>query len=142
MNMVKKIKERFKVTFNARNEEILDPTPLALPAGMKKPESLHDQIRRLIKSERLQQALSAQGYETEEEANDFDVGDDYDPSTPYEEQFHGEFDQISEAVKAERKLAEKKRNAPPKKHKNLEEERPAPKKAHKKSADADEDEQD
>lgn len=138
MNVVKKIKERFKVRFTEKHEEILDPTPMALPAGMKKPESLHDQIRRLIKSERLQQALEQAGYETEEEANDFDTGEDLDPSTPFEEQFYGEFDVMSEDSRARKIHAEK-----VKKNKIREEvpAKPAPKKDKKKSADADDDEE-
>lgn len=144
MSLVKKVKERFKVTFGPKGEEILDRTPMALPAGFKRPESLQDQIRRLIRSEKLQQALHDAGYETEEEANDFDVGDDFDPSTPYEEQFEGEFDHMNEVRRAEKEVF-KKRAAKAKKDaarkELLQEERPvrpdAKKSEKKPSADAD-----
>lgn len=79
--------------YDEKGREILDPTPAALPVHWKKPPSLHDQIRKFIKSEVHAQALGAMDLETFEEANDFDVGDDYDPQSPWEEQFHGQLDQ-------------------------------------------------
>lgn len=74
------------VEFNARGEEIPDPTPMAIPAGIRRPEPLNDIIRRLIQTE-LSQLADAQGFETEEEADDFDVEDPYDEEemlSPYE----------------------------------------------------------
>lgn len=68
---------------NERGEEVPDDTPVALPVGFKAPESLQDQIRRLIHTELSNQAQDA-GMETFEEADDFEVGDDYDPHSPYE----------------------------------------------------------
>lgn len=64
-----------------------DPTPMAPPIGWKPSEPLHKRIREMIISERLAQEAAAAGDETFEEADDFDVGDDYDPTAPYEEQF-------------------------------------------------------
>lgn len=72
---------------NEDGHEIPDPTPVAPPIGYKKQPSLAEQIRQAIASERLKEAAEAAGLETFEEANDFDVGEDYDPSSPYEEQF-------------------------------------------------------
>lgn len=46
-----------------------------------------ERIRGIIRGERLKQEMEAAGRETFEEADDFDVGDDYDPSSPYEEVF-------------------------------------------------------
>lgn len=58
--------------FNERGEELPDPTPVEVPAGFKKPESLTEQIRRLIRTEFSKEAV-AEGKESWEDANDFDV---------------------------------------------------------------------
>lgn len=73
--------------------EVLDPKPRFVKTGIKKPESIQDQIKRMIRSERMAQAANKEGYESFEEADDFEVGDDYDPKTPWEEDFEGQFDQ-------------------------------------------------
>lgn len=73
-----------------RGEELLDPTPLALPVDFVPPEPLNVLVARLLQHP-TQSDLHAAGYETMEEADDFDIDDDFDPSTPYEEHFdHGE----------------------------------------------------
>lgn len=66
--------------------EITDPTPMAPPVGYKKQPSIWEQQRALIRSE-LSRRAEEHGLETFEEADDFEVGDDFDPSTPYEETF-------------------------------------------------------
>lgn len=73
-----------------RGREKPDPTPIAPPIGYKRQPSLHEQIRQMVRSEKLAMEAAAQGYETFDEADDFDVGDDIDPSSPYEEQFEGD----------------------------------------------------
>lgn len=72
---------------DARGYEIPDDTPIAPPVGYKAQASLAEQIRAMVRSERLAIEAERAGYETFEEADDFDVGDDYDPSSPYEEVF-------------------------------------------------------
>lgn len=64
-----------------------NPTPMAPPIGYKKQPSLIDTVRQMVRSEKLKAELEQQGLETPEEADDFDVGDDYDPSSPYEHNF-------------------------------------------------------
>lgn len=65
--------------------ETPDPTPVRMPAGFRRPETLEERIRRLVRSERFNADLEEAGFETFEEANDFDVPDDLpDPATPYE----------------------------------------------------------
>ncbi len=65
--------------------EVLDDKPIAMPSGMKNPETLQEQIRRLVKYERSEtDQLQA---ETFDEADDFDVGDDFDPTSPFEQFF-------------------------------------------------------
>lgn len=68
-------------------EEIMDPTPIAPPVGYKKAPTIAEQVRNLIRSERLRHEAEAQGYESFEESDDFNVGDDFDPRSPYEEVF-------------------------------------------------------
>lgn len=82
----------------AEGREILDPTPMAPPVGYKRHPSLAEQIREMVRSERLAAEAAAAGYETFEEADDFDVDDDVDPNSKYE----GDFDPIPfEELKAE-----------------------------------------
>lgn len=67
--------------------EIPDPTPLSLPSGFKRPETLAEQVQRLVRNQISREAAEA-GYETFDEAEDFDLPDDpTDPTTPYEEYF-------------------------------------------------------
>lgn len=73
---------------NEHGWEVPDQTPVAVPAYIKKYDQ-RDTIKELIRQALSQEAQDA-GYETFEEADDFDVGDDYDPSSPYEEQFDPE----------------------------------------------------
>lgn len=63
--------------------EVLDPNPVEVPIGAKRPETLAEQVQRLVRTS-VSAYAQAQGEETWEEAEDFDVEDDFDPSTPYE----------------------------------------------------------
>jgi hypothetical protein len=69
-------------TLDERGYEVLDPTPIAVPIGTKRPETLEQKLKRIMRNE-LSVAAEMKGEETLEEANDFNVGDDYDPDTPY-----------------------------------------------------------
>lgn len=70
-----------------KGREVVDSTPMAIPVGFQRPESLSETIRRLVRSEELRRLAERAGAETFEEADDFDVGDDFDPTSPYETQF-------------------------------------------------------
>lgn len=85
--MKKFVEGLFSKRLNEKGQEIPDPTPMAPPVGFKRQPSLSEQIRQMILSEKLRQEAEEMGYETFEEADDFDVDDDFDPSTPYEEVF-------------------------------------------------------
>lgn len=106
--------------------EVPDPTPMAIPIGFKRPETLAEQVRRLVRSEQLSSYARSQGMESFEEAEDFDVDDDFDPRTPYELEFdpavgkeitrgekqhldraRGEFDQEVAVAKKRRKQVER-----------------------------------
>lgn len=67
--------------------EIPDPTPMAPPVGYKKQPSIFENMRKLIHDERILQQLRDQNQETFEEADDFDVDDEMDPTSPYEANF-------------------------------------------------------
>lgn len=64
--------------------EILDTTPVAIPLRLRRIDTIVDTVRNVIASERYKAYANEMGVETPEEADDFDVGDDYDPRSPYE----------------------------------------------------------
>lgn len=66
-----------------KGHEVPDPNPLAIPAGFRRPETLAEQVRRLIRTDPSLIAGSDE-VETFDDANDFDIGDDFDPSSPWE----------------------------------------------------------
>lgn len=68
--------------FNDRGEEILDPTPMAPPLGYKRQPSLYEQIQAAVRQSKLDEMYSLE--ETEEEADDFEVGDDFEPMSEHE----------------------------------------------------------
>lgn len=75
-----------KVDLDSCGGEILDSTPMAPPIGFHQQPSMVDIIRDQI--HRASLYAEQQGFETEEEADDFDIPDDpLDPSTPYEQHF-------------------------------------------------------
>lgn len=61
--------------FNEKGQELPDPAPLAIPLGAKKPETLVEMMRRLIRQD-LSRHAQEEGNETFEEANDFDIEED------------------------------------------------------------------
>lgn len=65
--------------------EQLDPNPIEVPVGFKRPETLAEQVQRLVRTSVSLQA-EQEGYESFEEANDFDIDGENDPfaDTPYE----------------------------------------------------------
>lgn len=69
--------------FNERGEELPDPTPVEVPAGFKAPESIQSMIARLVRTH-VSDAAQRQGFESVDEANDFDVDDEEFPETKYE----------------------------------------------------------
>lgn len=71
------------MNYNARGEELPDDTPLELPLRFKRPPSLQDQIKAMVRSV-LSQAAADQGMESFEEADDFDVSDDIDLRSHHE----------------------------------------------------------
>lgn len=79
------INEEYQSKYDANGAELMDSTPISASLRVR-PQSEYQRMRALIRQE-LSMEAAANGLESWEEANDFDVGDDFDPSTPYEEQF-------------------------------------------------------
>lgn len=67
--------------------ELPDPTVMDPPIGYIPQPPLHELIRQMVVSEQLRLAAEAEGLESFEDADDFDVDDETDPSSPWEEQF-------------------------------------------------------
>lgn len=68
---------RFEVQYDSQGREIPDDRRMALPAGWDRPESLNDQIKRLVAAQ-LSRVAADHGRETFEEADDFDIPDEAD----------------------------------------------------------------
>lgn len=64
--------------------EITDPRPVTVDVGLKRPKSLQEQVREMIKNENFIKGLEQQGIESIKEANDFDVDDEEVITSPYE----------------------------------------------------------
>lgn len=75
-----------EVRLDKEGREIPDPNPVEVPAGMKRPETLAEQVQRLVRTS-ISAHAALHGQESFEEADDFDIEDDFDPSTPYETHF-------------------------------------------------------
>ena len=63
--------------YDENNREIMDQTPVAMPVGFEKPESLQSMIKRMVKNEKAMEEEFGQ-VETMEEADDFDVDESED----------------------------------------------------------------
>lgn len=62
-------------------KEYPDPTPVEIPIEMQRPESMDEKIKRIIQTQISAQA-AMNGTETFDEANDFDVQDDFEVAEP------------------------------------------------------------
>lgn len=69
--------------FDDRGRECPDPRPVSVPHGWARPLSLHEEIKRFVRSE-LSRAAADQEAETFEESDDFEVEDDPEWVSPYE----------------------------------------------------------
>lgn len=62
--------------------EVPDKTPVEMPLGYEKPEPLEHMIARMVRT--FSMAAEAQGAESFEESDDFDVDDDSELHSPYQ----------------------------------------------------------
>lgn len=97
------VREGERIPLREDGTEVLDGTPVAPPIGYRPQPSLASQIRMMVRSEQLRMEAEKAGMETFEEADDFDVGDDFDPTSPYENDFDPPIREVFAEVEAERK---------------------------------------
>lgn len=64
--------------------EIIDPTPMQPPLGYKKTLSLSEQIAQQVRIANLKILEDMALDETDEEADDFEIGDDFEPLSKHE----------------------------------------------------------
>lgn len=86
---------------------IPDPVPIAPPIGYKKQPSMVEVVRSMVRSERLALEAELAGYETFEESEDFDVGDDDMPRSPHEFEDQPSIAEMRAAVAEARKSNKK-----------------------------------
>lgn len=84
---------------NEKGQEVLDNTPLAVPLKYKRPKTDFTRFAEQMRAASRLAAMS--GMETEEEANDFHIEDDDFPmpDAPWEEHFHGQFEEDARIAK-------------------------------------------
>lgn len=112
---------------NKTGAEIHNEPPVAVPANYKRPPTLAEQVRQMCRTH-LSRMAQEQGQESWEDADDFEVGDDFDPSSPHELVFDPELERevpksIKQDLDAQRKKFDeeitrrKSKKAPPPKPK-------------------------
>lgn len=69
---------------NQLGEETPDPTPMQPPLGYNRTLSLSEQIAQQVRIAQLKILEDSALAETEDEADDFEVGDDFEPLSQYE----------------------------------------------------------
>lgn len=69
--------------FDKDGRQVCDPTPVEVPLNVKRPPTMEEMIQRQVRVE-LSRAMDAQGFETFEEADDFEIDEDPDPLSGYE----------------------------------------------------------
>jgi len=107
MDLEDYLKKLISKGLNKDGTPILDPTPLAPPIGYKKAPSMIDIVRDMVRGERLKQEALAAGFETFDEADDFDVDDEpVQLRSPHE--FPEGDPSVRELLQAGKSLVEKK----------------------------------
>lgn len=71
-----------RVRHDEQGREKLDDRPMQPPLGYKRAPSLAEQIRQQVIAAKLEELDALQ--ETDEEADDFEIGDDFEPLSPHE----------------------------------------------------------
>lgn len=93
--------------FNEKGEMIPENTPVELPIGYEHPEELKSMIRRMVTDAAFVAAQDAQGFDSEEEADDFDVMSEEDGEDRSEHEFT---EMQQEEVHEERRKRKEKRD--------------------------------
>lgn len=69
---------------NGDGEEVLNPVPMEPPLGYRRTPTLSEQIAMQVRQMKLELLQDDSIEETDEEADDFEVGDDFEPLSPHE----------------------------------------------------------
>lgn len=77
---LKKIWEKLNKRANTFHKP--DPKPVIVPVVRQL--SLHDRVKLMMEQEEFRRHVQQQGFETLEEAEDFEVGEDYEPVSDHE----------------------------------------------------------
>lgn len=64
--------------YNERGEELPDSTPVEVTLNFKRPKSINEMIAEAVRVQ-FSRVAQSQGFETFDEADDFDVGDEDEP---------------------------------------------------------------
>lgn len=89
----------FKVALlDPEGREIPDPVSLVQEVSWRDPPNIEATIQSFLAEQRIREALHEQGQETFEEADDFEVGDDFDPTSPYEGDFETPLADLAKAM--------------------------------------------
>lgn len=62
--------------------EVLDTTPVEVPLHFRRPPTLQEQIKQFVRGE-FSRSASEDGFDSFEEADDFDIDEDPDPISKY-----------------------------------------------------------
>lgn len=82
--LAQKLDELEHCHLDERGREVLNPKPIAIASELGRPETLNEQINRILRRQ-LSAQVAQQGHETYEEANDFEIDDDPELHSIYEE---------------------------------------------------------
>lgn len=73
--------------FDELGQELVDGRSMEPPVGYEPSKSIQEMIAEAVRGREIQRAMHEAGAETFEEADDFNVGDDFDPTSPHEAYF-------------------------------------------------------
>lgn len=64
--------QRASIKSRKRDWEIPDPTPVVIPGDFERPPTIQEMLRMYLANEQVQQEIREEGFETFEEADDFE----------------------------------------------------------------------
>lgn len=98
-------RDRIRIHTLNKGMEFPDPTPMSPPIGYKKQPTMVEMMQNMVRGELLRRYAEAEGMESFEEADDFDVDDENDPGdkrTIYETGDEAPLSVLKERAKAAR----------------------------------------